>query len=301
MPDTQSLLPSLAARNNPGIGIVMALVSTVLLSIMWTLAKALSARFPVAEISFFRCVLAFVPTGLMIASKGGTALLRTNRITGHLWRSVIGVTAMVLGFVSYHLMPLADAVAISFTAPLLVTALSVPLLGETVGPQRWGAVIVGFLGVLLIIQPSGTMFNLGSLAALGGAVATALVMVTIRQLNRTEKPLTIVFYYTLFSSLLTALPLPFIWVRPTGWDWGLMVAIGIVGGASQYFMTGALELAKAAVIGPFNYVSLLWAALLGWIIWGDIPQPHVFAGSVVVIASGLFILFRETRHPKSVN
>jgi len=120
-------------------------------------------------------------------------------------------------------------------------------------------------------------------------------MVTIRQLNSTEKPVAIVFYYTVFSSLLTALPLPFVWVTPNWLDWGLLILLGLVGGTSQYFMTRALELAKAAVIGPFNYISLLWAALFGWVIWGDIPAPHVFAGAAVVVASGLFVLFREVR------
>ncbi|HXP95235.1 MAG TPA: DMT family transporter [Telmatospirillum sp.] len=273
----------------------MVIVATVLLSAMWSLAKVLSARYPVEEVSFFRSVLAFIPTGVMVAAKGGGALLHTRRLGGHVWRSVVGVTAMVLGFVSYHLMPLADAVSISFTAPLLVTALSVPLLGEKVGLARWGAVIVGFLGVLLIIQPGGAMVNLGSLAALGGAVSSALVMVTLRQLTRTENPVTIVFYYTVFSSLLTALPLPFVWVTPNGRDWGLLILLGLVGGSSQYFMTRALELARAAVIGPFNYVSLLWAALFGWVIWGDVPAPHVFAGSAIVVASGLFVLYREVR------
>jgi len=153
MSEMNAALPSLAARNDPKLGIGLGLVSTVLLSVMWSLAKVLSARYPVEEISFFRCALAFVPAGAMIAAQGGLPLLRTHRLAGHVWRSVIGVTSMVLGFISYHLMPLADAVSISFTAPLLVTALSVPLLGEKVGLARWGAVIVGFLGVLLIIQP----------------------------------------------------------------------------------------------------------------------------------------------------
>ncbi len=295
-----SLLPSLAARNDPRRGICLVVVSTVLLAIVWALAKLLAARYPIEEISFFRSAFAFVPVGVMLAANGGGALLRTHRLLGHVWRSVIGVTSMVLGFVSYHLMPLADAVALSFTAPLLVTALSVPLLGEKVGVRRWSAVVVGFLGVLLIVRPGGTMFNLGALAALGGAVGTALVVVTIRQLNRTEKPTTIVFYYTVFSTLLTALPLPAVWVTPSGADWGLLAATGLIGGSSQYFMTRALELTRAAVIGPFNYVSLLWAALFGWAIWGDVPAAHVFAGSAVVVASGVFILYCEVRRLRSV-
>lgn len=288
-------LLSLTARDNPKLGICMIILSTILFSVLWALVKMLSERYPVDEVTFFRSALAFIPIGIMVAASGGWPLLRTQRLTGHIWRSVLGVVSMVLGFLSYHLMPLADAVALSFTSPLLVTALSVPLLGEKVGIHRWSAVVVGFLGVLLIVQPGGAMFNLGALAALGAAITTAFTQVTIRQLNRTDKPLTIVFYFTLFSTILTAVPLPFIWVAPTVEDWGLLLAMGVTGGTGQYFMTHAFGLAKAAVISPFNYIGLLWAAVFGWVIWGDIPAVHVFTGSAVVVASGLFILYREVR------
>jgi drug/metabolite transporter (DMT)-like permease len=288
-------LPTLAARENPKVGIFLIITSTVLFSMLWSLVKTLSDRYPIDEVSFFRSALAFIPVGVMVAAHGGWPMLRTRRLTGHVWRSVIGVASMMLGFLSYHLMPLADAVAISFTSPLLITALSVPLLGEKVGIHRWSAVIVGFLGVLLIVQPGGAMFNLGALAALSAAVTSAFAMVTIRQLNRTDQPVTIVFYFTLFSTLFTAIPLPFVWVTPTWQDWGLLVAMGLTGGTGQYFMTRAFGLASAAVISPFNYIALLWAALFGWVLWGDIPPAHVFAGSAVVVASGLFILYREVR------
>lgn len=292
-------LTSLATRDNPKLGICMMILSTVLFSVLWSLVKILSERYPIDEVTFFRSALAFIPIGVMVGTGGGWSILRTRRLSGHLWRSVLGVTSMILGFLSYHLMPLADAVALSFTSPLLVTALSVPLLREKVGIQRWIAVVVGFLGVLLIVKPGGAMFNLGAVTAMGAAVTTAFVMITIRQLNKTDKPLTIVFYFTLFSSLLTAIPLPFIWVTPTWQDWGLLIAMGVTGGTGQYFMTRAFGLAKAAVVSPFNYVGLLWAALFGWVIWSDIPQTHVFVGSAVVVASGLYILYREVRKDRA--
>ncbi|MTJ84394.1 MAG: DMT family transporter [Telmatospirillum sp.] len=275
-------------------------VSTVLFAGLWTLVKVLAERYPIAEVSFFRSLLALIPVSAMIAAHGGLRLLRPHSLSGHVWRSVIGVTSMFLGFLSYHLMPLADAVAISFTSPLMITALSVPLLGEKVGKLRWGAVIVGFFGVLIIVHPSGSVFNMGALSAIGGAVTSAFAMITIRQLNRTDPPLTIVFYFTFFSSILTALPLPFVWVTPDASDWLLMAGMGLTGGFGQYFMTRAYGLASAAVISPLNYVSLLWASLFGWVLWGDIPASHVFTGSVIVIASGLFILYREGRKNKEI-
>ncbi len=191
-------------------------------------------------------------------------------------------------------MPLADAVAISFMSPLVVTALSVPLLGERVGIHRWSAVIIGFGGVLVIVNPSRGMFTPGVSVAICGAIASALSMITIRQLNRSDPPLAIVFYFTLFATMFTALPLPFVWVTPSGSDLGLLVLMGLTGGVGQYFMTRAYGLAPAAVISPFTYSGLLWATLLGWFLWSDVPKPQVFAGAAIVIASGLYILYRET-------
>jgi drug/metabolite transporter (DMT)-like permease len=136
-------------------------------------------------------------------------------------------------------MPLADAVAISFASPLVVTALSMPMLGERVGLYRWSAVIIGFVGVLVIVNPGGDMVNLGAVVAVVAAFVGGLVSITLRQLNRIDAPVTIVFYFILFSSLFTSLPLPFFWVAPTAQDWGLAVLLGLCGGCAQYFMTRA--------------------------------------------------------------
>lgn len=278
----------------------MVVISTVLFSILWCFVKDMSARYPVAEVTFFRNLFGLVPVVVLVITNGGASLLRVHKFGGHVWRSVIGVAGMALGFLSYHLMPLADAVAISFTAPLLVTALSVPLLKEKVGIHRWSAVLIGFGGVLVIVQPGSGMFNLGALVALGAAFAGALAMITIRQLNRTDKPITIVFYFTLLSTLFTALPLPFVWVWPTAKDWGLLLLMGLSGGSGQYFMTRAFGLAPAAVVSPFNYVSLIWASLFAWVLWDEVPKLHVFAGAAIVIASGLYILYREIRKARVV-
>jgi drug/metabolite transporter (DMT)-like permease len=267
----------------------------MLFSVLWCLVKVLSERYPVNEVTFFRNFFGLVPVLVMIAMSSGRRLLHAHRLAGHVWRSVIGVTSMMLGFWSYHLMPLADAVAISFAAPLMVTALSVPLLRERVGIHRWTAVIVGFGGVLVIVEPSSQVFSIAALVAISAAFAASLAMVTVRQLNRIDQPLTIVFYFTLLSTLFTALPLPFSWITPTPTDWGLAMLMGLVGGIGQYFMTRAFALAPAALVSPFNYVGLLWATGFGWLVWGDIPAPHVFVGSLIVVASGLYILYREIR------
>jgi drug/metabolite transporter (DMT)-like permease len=280
--------------DRPGHGILLSLASTLLFSVLWCCVKELSERYSIYEVTFFRNLLAIVPVVLMFAPRRSWGMLRVRRISGHVWRGAIGVVGMTFGFLSYHLMPLADAVAISFMSPLVVTALSVPLLGERVGIHRWSAVIIGFGGVLVIVNPSRGMFTPGVSVAICGAIASALSMITIRQLNRSDPPLAIVFYFTLFATMFTALPLPFVWVTPSGSDLGLLVLMGLTGGVGQYFMTRAYGLAPAAVISPFTYSGLLWATLLGWFLWSDVPKPQVFAGAAIVIASGLYILYRET-------
>jgi drug/metabolite transporter (DMT)-like permease len=286
--------PYSAGRDRPGRGILLSLASTVLFSILWCCVKELSERYPVYEVAFFRNFFAIFPIAVMLAPRRSWRMLRVRRISGHVWRAFIGVVGMVFGFLSYHLMPLADAIAISFMSPLVVTALSVPLLGEKVGIHRWSAVVIGFGGVLVIVNPGAGMFTPGVSVAICGAIASALSAITIRQLNRSDPPLAIVFYFTLFSTLFTAVPLPFLWVTPSGADWGLLFLMGLTGGVGQYFITRAYGLAPAAVISPFGYSGLLWATALGWLLWGDIAEPRVFAGAAIVIASGLYILYRET-------
>ncbi|CAO3432298.1 DMT family transporter [Azospirillum doebereinerae] len=276
-------------------GIVSMLVSVLFFAVMNALAKLLAQDYPLAEVAFFRSAFALIPAAAMLALGGGVKALRTEHLFGHFWRAVIGLTSMILLFLSYHLMPLADAVALSFSAPLFLTMLSVPILGERVGPYRWGAVAVGFVGVLIIVQPGSAMFNTGALVGVGAAVSYSFAMIAIRQLGRTEATVTTVFYFTVFSTLLSALALPFTWVTPSLHGFGLMALMGLVGGGAQYFLTRAYVLAPAVVVSPFNYAGILWATLFGWLLWGDRPGVPVLVGAAIVIASGLMILYRETR------
>ncbi|HYH37149.1 MAG TPA: DMT family transporter [Azospirillum sp.] len=280
-------------RENARLGIVSMLAAMVLMTVMNALAKHLAAHYPLTEVTFFRNLFALLPATAMVVAAGGRTCLRTKHWRGHLWRAVVGLTSMGLLFWSYHLLPLADAMAISYSAPLFLTALSVPLLGERVGPFRWGAVAVGFVGVLIIVQPGGAL-DKGAAVALAAALAYALAMVAMRQLGRTERPVTTVFYFTAIATLLSGLTLPFAWAAPGWGDVGLMALMGLAGGGSQYFSTRAYALAPAVVIGPFSYAGILWAVLLGWLVWGDVPSVAMMTGAGIVVASGLLILFRET-------
>ena len=158
---------------------------------------------------------------------------------------------------------------------------------------------MGFVGVLVIVRPSADMLNLGALVALGAALSQSFAMIAIRQLSTSESANTIVFYFTLTTTLLCALALPFAWTTPDLKGFVLLASTGLVGGMAQLFMTRAYTLGPAAVIAPFNYASIVWAALFGWMLWNEVPAWHVLAGAAVVVASGCYILHRETVRRRS--
>lgn len=286
--------PVAQARRQNLRGVAAMLIGVIFFSILNVLVKLLGETYPITQIAFFRNLFALFPVLLVVSAAGWRQTLQTRYLGAHVSRTLLGFGTMLLIFWSYDLLPLADATALWFSGPLFLTALSVPLLGERVGVHRWGAVIVGFSGVLIMVRPSGEMLNLGVFVALGAAFGYALAMVLVRRLSRTERPETIFFYFTVFSTLFSACLLPFEWVTPD-WQGLLMLAgAGIVGGTGQIFLTAAYSLATPSLVGPFNYSSLLWATLFGFLIWGDLPSQTVLAGALVVVASGLYILHRET-------
>ena len=218
---------------------------------------------------------------------------------GHLFRGLIGNLGMMIIFLSIAWLPLADATALSFSSPLFLTALSVPLLGEAVGLPRWGAVVVGFAGVIIMTNPSGAWFTAGAGAGAGmgvlGAMMSALMTVTIRQLSLTEPAVRIVFYFAVIGCLVFGALLLFFWTTPTNWEWAGLIAVGLVGGLSQLTMTHAYRHAPAALLAPFGYSSLVWSTILGYLLWHQLPSTRIVSGGAIVIASGLFILYREGR------
>ena len=231
-------------------------------------------------------------------------MLRTQRPRGQLFRGVIGNFAMMPYFLSFAWLPMADATSLSFAAPLFITALSVPMLGEAVGVHRWAAVLFGFAGVLIVTHPSGAWFateaGKGTAAGLGAAFLTALMMITIRQLNRTEPPIRTVFYFAVIGLIGFGALLPLVWVRPTLAELGEMAAIGVLGGLSQFVMTSAYRHAPAAILAPFVYSQIAWSTLFGYLFWDSLPGWRVLIGVAIVIASGLYIVYREKRRRVAV-
>ncbi len=284
------------------VGIFAMITSVTLFSIMNILVKHLGTRYPLAQLMFFRSALALVPAMVLILrDPRGVALLRTYRPGAHAARTLLGMFAMATSFTAFRYLPAADVVAINFAAPLFVTALSVPLLGEPVGWRRWTAVTIGFAGVLVMLQPAAMLdgaaigAEVGGLLALSSAVAYAVVVIVLRQLSRDEPALTIVFVYMSFVMLATLPVLPFVWVTPDAFDLSLLIALGLIGGGAQVFLTRAFEFAPPAVVMPFEYFSLLATAFLAWLIWAETPTPVSLIGAAIVIASGLFILYREAQ------
>ena len=274
-----------------GIGLMVMAVG--LFAAMDALVKWLAAKFPIIEIIFFRSVFAFAPLVWLIAREGGARALRISRPGLQVLRCIVGMLSMYLYFVAYKLLPLADAFALGFTAPLFMTALSVPLLGERVGIRRWAAVAFGFCGVLVMLRPGGELFTWVALVPVAGAFTYALAMVVIRQLSRRDGTTAIVFWFTLFTLVGSAAFLPWTWVTPEGEEWLLLGAMGLLGGVAQIAMTRAFATAPVAVVAPFEYTAMLWGVGLGWAVWGTLPDTWTWTGSAILVASGLYILGRE--------
>ena len=270
------------------------IISTVLFAGVNALVKLEVARYPVGEVAFYRALFALVAVSVMILPRAGIAVFRTRRYLAHLQRGVSQFGSMTCMFFAFSLMSLGSAVAISFAAPLFTTLLSIVVLKERVGVHRWSALIVGFLGVIIVTEPGRGTFQLGALFALANAVLVSSVAVAIRRMSATESTETLTMYQMAIITACTSSLLPFGFTTPSWIDAGAMALAGIGNGIAQYWWTRSLTLAPPSAVVPFNYLSLVWATLLGFAIWGDVPTPHLLLGAVVVVASGLYILWRET-------
>jgi len=275
-------------------GIACMVGGAAVFATMDALVKWLVATYPVIQVTAFRAAFALVLV-VPVLLAGGVGQLRTQRPWAHALRSVIGLIAIACFFQALDSLPLAQVTGIFFAAPLAMTALSVPLLKERVGPRRWAAVAVGFVGVLLIVRPDSAEMNGGIVAALVGTALYAIVMVLIRDMSRTEGTVTIVFWFSLSSTLVAGALAPFHWVTPTPLDFALLAAVGLLGGAGQLLATQAVRLAPVSVVAPFDYLHLVFAGAYGWALWRDWPTASTLAGSAIIMACGLYVLHREAK------
>jgi drug/metabolite transporter (DMT)-like permease len=286
---------SLAARRNQvGRGILYMVASTVMFAGGNAVVKWEVALYPVGEVAFFRALFAFATVALMILPRTGWGVLRTRRYREHLQRGLSQFGSMMCWFLAVRVLSLGSATAIGFAAPLFTTLLSIVVLKEQVGIHRWSALVVGFIGVLVVTHPGPGTLTSGALFALGNAVLISTVAIAIRRMSISESPETLVLYQMSAITLLTLLLLPLGFAVPAWRDLLLLAFAGIGNGIAQFWWTRSLSLAPPSAVVPFNYLSLVWATILEFAIWGDRPSESLLFGSTIVVASGLYILWRET-------
>ena len=296
-------------RHAPLLGISLKLASTIAFFVMATALKIAADEVPIGQLVFARNFFGLFPVLLMVGMRGELGLaFKTSNPRGHLTRATVGLSAMVCSFTALYLLPLPDATAIGFATPLIVVVLAFFLLGEKVRIYRWSAVAVGFLGILVVLSPhlgEGQLDNASALGALLGVMAAcfaALAMITVRKLCETERTSTIVTWFAGASTVLALLTLPLglvfpgqAWILPDASTFGLLLLIGLAGGVGQILLTQSYRYAEASTIAPFDYVNMLWAIIIGWVVFSEIPVPEVVVGAVIVIAAGVFVIYREHR------
>ncbi len=272
-------------------------VGGLLLTINDAIQKWMTADFPTGQLLSMRAVFMLAPIAFFVWRAGGLRALKVVNYRGQAFRACLVCLSAFLFVSALALMPLADAIVITFAGPLFVTALAPLLLHELVGWRRWAAVLIGFAGVTIMIKPFGaTTLHWAALLPLGVALCGAIRDIATRHMHGTETTAGIMFYSTvavIFAGLGT---LPAGWAAMSLEHYALFAVNGLVLAAAYFFLIEALRLAEASVVAPFKYVTLVWAVLIGMGLWGDVPDMRMFAGAFLVIASGLYILHRELRH-----
>jgi drug/metabolite transporter (DMT)-like permease len=274
-------------------GIYLKLGSLLLFCTMDAMVKALGGTYDAFQLMLFRSAIAMAPVAIIIWRSGGMKSVRANRPWMQAVRIVVAFGSTLGFFYVFPRMPLVDAYAISFAAPLFMVALSVPMLGEPVGWRRWTAVVVGFVGVLLMLDPWGIGFHAMSLIVLGATFCYSLSTVMLRLLSRHDSDVVALFWLSLATSAASLVGAVPVWVWPTPIDWLWLLVMGLLGGIGQILSTRAWRLAPAAILAPFDYSSIVLAVLFGYLWFKEEPSWMVWLGLPLVMGSGLYILHRE--------
>jgi len=283
------------AENSPLRGLGFAFLAFGLFATHDAIIKALGQDYSVFQIIFFAMLFAFIPMSILILADQTSANFRPRHPWLVIARSLLSLTAMSAAFYAFVTLPLAEVYALLFATPLLITALSVPLLGETVRARRWAAVFVGLIGVIIVLRPGATAFSPGHLAALCSALAASLATIIVRKIGSEERSVVLVVYPMLSSILVMGGTLPFVYQPVELPSLGLMAAVGLLSVIAQLCTISAYRFAPAAVVAPTQYSQILWATGYGVIFFSERPDTMVALGAAIIIASGIFIVWRESR------
>lgn len=281
-------------------GIAFALAAFTIFSCADAGVKWLTATHSIFQIIFMSTLFAFIPVAGLVMREGGLAALRPR----HPWlvsaRAFLLAIDMIFVFYTFSRLPLADAYTVLFTTPMLVTALSVPLLGEHVGWRRWSAVAVGFGGVLVVLRPGFAELNLGHVAALSSSLLFALSLIVARRIGNSETGSTMLVSMMVALLIVSGPFLPSVYVSSSLTDLALLALLGLLMGLGHLGLIHAVRLAPSNIVAPFHYTQIVWAVIFGLLLFGDRPTAWVIAGSTIIIASGLYILWRETVRRRQV-
>lgn len=286
-------------------GIALKLGSVLVFIVMSAMIKATAAHVPSGQAVFFRSFFAIPVIVAWLAMRGDlrTGFTAKNPI-GHIWRGLMGTLAMGLGFAGLGYLPLPEVTAIGYAAPLLVVVFAAMFLGEEVRLFRLASVALGLTGVLIVLSPRLTILSadatshreaLGAMLVLGGAIFAALAQVFVRKLVMTENTSAIVFWFSLTATLLSLVTLPFGWVIPTTFEAAILIGAGLLGGIGQILLTSSYREADASLVAPFDYASMLFALLIGYFVFAEVPTWTMLGGASLVIAAGILIIWRERK------
>lgn len=282
-------------RQRPIFALGLRIISALLIATMFMLGKLANERgAPLPEVMFWRQFVALPMLGGYLVFTGELHRLKTRHIGKHALRGGVGMIGMACNFAAVILLPLAESTTLNFTAPLFAVLITALVLREHVGPWRWTAIACGFAGVIVITQPGQVPIPpLGLAAGLASALLNAVISFLIRDLGRSEEPISVVFYFALFGTALMALSLPF-WISTHDWQtWALLLGVGVAGTVGQLFMTAALRLGAVASVIIMDYTAIVWSTLYGWAIWNHMPPTTTWFGAPLIIAAGLVIAWRE--------
>jgi len=289
----------IGARDNVPRGILFMIAATAMFSVSNAFAKWQVASYPVGEVMFFRSFSSLVVCAAFVLPFHGLTVFATRRPHAHIARGLSQSISQTFTVIAFSLMPLAGAIAISFSAPLWSALLSVLWLKERSGPARWAALVCGFMGVIIVANPGADSLQVGALFALANAVMYGSVTVAVRGMTATESAPTLLMWQMVTIAVFHTFLLAFGFKWPTALDATMLICSGVANALGQYLWTKALHLAAATAVMPFFYLMLVWALVIGYFVWGDVPTNELLIGSGVVIASGMFLLWHESQRRRT--